>query len=231
VVLDSSASGPVIREDQESCCARRIPAAVLCDIVRDPHLAIDPVEHRLHIRDDRLDLDDKERSGRRMEGEDIDRAALSPDVERDLCRRDPICRSQEFEHPFDEVGVTRVEQPIESFALPQESNIDARSKRRCDTHEDVDGDPVGLPALDPPDSRTRDPGPSREVELSPVAPAAKRSDPKPEPDDVHRQSMATMGSPTLTTGFRRRAARFVTNAHHTGARQPVKIESPCRTER
>ncbi len=44
-----------------------------------------------------------------MEREDVDRAALAADVERDLGRDQPIRGGEEFEGPLDEVGVTGIE--------------------------------------------------------------------------------------------------------------------------
>ena len=64
-------------------CARASPRS-RGDVGRQPRLAIERPQHRLEVRHDGLDLDDEERSGRWVEGEDVDRAAFAADVERHL---------------------------------------------------------------------------------------------------------------------------------------------------
>ena len=129
--------------------------------------------------------------------QDVDRAPLAADIERDLGRDEPVTVRQEFERAVDEVGVPGVEESVEALALPEEPDIDARPERGGDADEHVYSDPVGMSALDPPDSRPRDMRLRREVVLGPTSLATKRSQTESEPDDIHAGSMTTSHSPAL----------------------------------
>ncbi len=103
-----------------------------------------------------------------MERQDVDRSSFTPDIERDLGRDQPIACGQHSEHPLDEIGVTRIEQPIQALALPKEPKIDSRAERRRDAHQDVHGHPIGVPPLDSPDGCPRDVRLDRELILGPT---------------------------------------------------------------
>jgi hypothetical protein len=91
VSLYTSYCGSIIRQHQEFGHAPHEPAAFARDVARQSE---------------------------RMEGEDIDAAALAPDVERHLGRDFPPKRPKAAQHLFGEVRMGAVEQPIETLALP-----------------------------------------------------------------------------------------------------------------
>jgi hypothetical protein len=80
LVRGTAPRGPLVREHQHTSDARHLPPALPCDVQRETALPIDPAEHRLQIRDHRLDLDDQQRAGAGMERQDVDRAALAANV-------------------------------------------------------------------------------------------------------------------------------------------------------
>ena len=81
------------------------------------------------------------------------------DVERHFGGDKPVRGGEQREGALDEVGVTRIEQPVETLALPQQPHVDPRPECGRDADQDVHRDPVGVPALDPPDSRAARPAP------------------------------------------------------------------------
>ena len=135
-----------------------------------------------------------------MERQDVDRSSFTPDIERDLGRDQPVACGQHSEHPLDEIGVTRIEQPIQALALPKEPKIDSRAERRRDAHQDVHGHSIGMPALDPPDGCPRDLRPRRDQVLGPRAFSTQSPDAEPEADDVHPASMNAGAARSLMPG-------------------------------
>ena len=81
---DPPPRSPVLPQHQEPPDARRPPSPLACDLARQARLAVDRHEHRLQIRNHRLHLDDKQRHGRRVKREHVDRSTFSPDRERDF---------------------------------------------------------------------------------------------------------------------------------------------------
>ena len=97
-----------------------------------------------------------------MESQDVDGTTLAPDIERDLGRDLPACRAQEFQGTIDEAGVPSVEQPIETFALPQQPDVDPCVQGGGDADQRVNRHTVGSSSLDAPNDRTRHAGMIRE---------------------------------------------------------------------
>ena len=85
----------------------------------------------------------------------VDRSAFAADVERHLGRRVPAARIEQCDHVFDQTRVPRIEQPIEAFSLPVESEIDSRSQRGRDLDQRMDRDPISAATLDPPNDCPR----------------------------------------------------------------------------
>ncbi len=70
---------------------RTVHAPVAHDLSSQSSLAVEAMDRRLRVGDDGLDLDDEQRfAGSRDERQDVDRAALAPDRERDLDLDDPV---------------------------------------------------------------------------------------------------------------------------------------------
>lgn len=147
------------------------------------------MEHGLQVGNDGLDLDHEERSARGVEPQDVDRAALTTDVERDLGRDQPVVGRKELQGPIDEFCMTSIEHPIETFSLPQESDVDPRVEDRRDPDEDLEDDAVGVSTLDPPDGRPRHSSLVGKGFLRPASSPSECANTEPESDDIHRGSM------------------------------------------
>ena len=59
-------------DDEHASNAAALPALFGCELRRKPGLAIEPVERRLAVRDDRFDLDHEEDPGLTVIGQDVD---------------------------------------------------------------------------------------------------------------------------------------------------------------
>ena len=168
---------------------------------------IDRVEHRLEVGDDGLHLHDEQGPGRRVEREDIDRAAFSSNVERRLCGRDPAPTLEPFERELDEPSVPGIDQPIQSLAVPQEPDVNACVEGRRDRCKRRKGDPVGAAPFEAPDHGPRYTGRLGEANLAPAASSTKGSKPESESHDVHGNSVGLGDYRTLTgAGCRRSPA-------------------------
>ena len=73
-----------------------------------------------------------------MEGENIDRAALPPDRERNLDRDLPAGSAKEQHKGIDEPCVRLVEEPVERLRVPSQANVDGGAKRASDSPERTD---------------------------------------------------------------------------------------------
>jgi hypothetical protein len=151
VFHDTPTGGPVVREDEQAGDSLHVPTSAATDLCGEPCLSIDPVEHRLDVRHGRLDLDDEQRPAPRVKGQDVDRPAFSADFEGHFRGDLPPCRFEKSEASFDKIGVRGVEQAIETLAVPQDPNINARAQSRRHADDRVERDPVDSSALEPPD--------------------------------------------------------------------------------
>jgi len=111
---------------------RRLPAAILADSRSEARLAVEARHGRLDVRDDRLDLNDKERTSGCMPRQDVDRAALAVDLKRRLRDGNPAVCLELPKHRVDETCVIAVQQAIELLALPEDTNEQASSERLHD---------------------------------------------------------------------------------------------------
>lgn len=158
-------------------------------------LAVDPREHRLDLRDRGLDLDHEERTGRAVERQDVDRSALVAHLEGHLGSHFLCARIEDGDGSIHQARVARIEQPVETLAVPQQPDVDAGIEPGRDQHEGVDGHTVGAAAFDPTDDRRRDASQGRQMGLRPAPAHAQRAHPETESDDIHRDSIG--GSPSL----------------------------------
>ena len=164
--FDPPTGGPGLGDHEQPADVRSVPPALIGDLLREAGLPIESHQHRLNIRHDRFHLDDEHRGGVRVESEDVDRAPLAPDVERDLHRALPAGGGQKVHGGIDEACVRRVEEPIESFAVPGQPDLESAAEHRCDPIEVTQPQPVGLTSFGPTDLRPADPRSLRDVVLS-----------------------------------------------------------------
>lgn len=81
MLLDSTTRRPIVVDHEHPEHKIGSPAPLRGDSVREPGLAIEPVQHRLDVRDDRLHLDHGQDTCRSMERQGVDRPALAIDRE------------------------------------------------------------------------------------------------------------------------------------------------------
>jgi hypothetical protein len=118
VLRDAPPRRPGVRDDEDPADAPANPASVARYLEGQAGLPVE-CEHRgLQVGDHRLDLDDEDRAGLRMEGKDIDRSALASDVERDLDRDIPRQSAQCVRDDLDELGVVGVQQAVQRLSVP-----------------------------------------------------------------------------------------------------------------
>jgi uracil-DNA glycosylase family 4 len=165
------------------------PAAVRRQPRCEPSLAIEAGQHRLHIRDHGLDLDDQERPTCRMPAEHVDRAALAEAVEGDLGQRLPATFRERLKHDLDHPSVRRIEQSIQPLALPQQPHRHPRPDRLGDASKRVTGQPVGIAALGTGYRRLRHAGTPPELGLGPPPPTTERPDAETHAHGVHSGSL------------------------------------------
>lgn len=132
----------------------------------DPHLLREGHEHRLEVRQDRLDLDDEQHACSRMPRDDIDRPALAELVERQLGDRLPAKRTQLGESQLDQGRMTSIDQAIDHAALPAKFDALGDLERPADVAKASDGDANQLATFDERDGLLVDAGAARNVELS-----------------------------------------------------------------
>lgn len=157
--------------DDDAC----IPAERPCHVMREPHLHVERSQQAPEVGDHRLDLDDQQRPGCWMEGEQVDTAALAVMAERDLGPHDPAGRLEQLRKAGLESGVARIEQSVQLAAAPSAIHLEV----------DVEGlaDPAKCPhrkadrslALELRDGAPADPGSASEVRLTPSEAKTERA--------------------------------------------------------
>ncbi len=203
--LDASSGSPRLADGEEPARpAGGRPAALGSDARCQPCLSIMSRNGRLEVRDDRLDLDDDEGPRWRVESQHVDGAALPGDRERNLDGHVPAERSETPGDELDERRVVGIEQSIERFTVPRQTNIEARRKRRHHPLDRCDGQAVAMPELDQGDRRSADTGRIGEIRLPPPAPAAERPNLPPETYRIHA-SIVVNGAYRAPIGRFRRA--------------------------
>lgn len=208
--IDPAACSSVVGQNKESRHTPHRPAAFACDGGCEATLSIEREQHRLEVGDHGLDLDHEQRSGRPVEREDVDRAPFAANVEGHLGRDLPVGGTQDLEYSVDEPGVSRIEESIQTLALPEQPNIYAGIEGDRDANEGMQRYAIGMPALDPPNDGTRHARPLRELVLGPASPVTERSKSEAEPDSIHRSRMET--SPCLRLMSGRAPARIASSS-------------------
>ena len=76
MLIDPAARGAGVADHEQLGDSGGVPASLSSDLPGEPSLAIERHEGRLDVRYHGFDLDDQQRAPGRVEGEDVDRAAL-----------------------------------------------------------------------------------------------------------------------------------------------------------
>jgi hypothetical protein len=156
-----------VGEDQDSADAPCHPSALPSDLSSETRLSIKHDQRRLQVGHHRLDLDDKDPLGRLVVCEQVNRAALPPDVEGDLYRNVPAKRAKLDRGRLDESRVIRIEQAVETLALPCDEQLRARGQRADNRVDMAHRYVVGPTSLHPPHHRARNSRSTSQVGLPP----------------------------------------------------------------
>jgi hypothetical protein len=151
------------------------------------------MERGLRVWHNRFDLDHEKAGSRRVPRQDVDRAALAPDRERNLDRDLPACIAKERNGGIDESGVGLVEEAVEAFAVPSKPHVNLRPKGRGDSAQDANRNLVDQTALYLRDHAAGDIGDLADILLSKALANAKRPKAATE-NDIHRAESAKKGS-------------------------------------
>jgi len=161
--------GPVLREHEKPPHGPSTPAPARRDADGVPRLAIERGEHGLHVRDDRLDLYDEDDPARRVEGEDVDGAAIGAELECDLRDGEPSAGSEQPDDLLDELGVRSIQEAVGGFAMPHGADLEAGTNGGSHVIDGSDGHRTHLPQLDSADQGPGHSGSLTELRLRPAA--------------------------------------------------------------
>ena len=180
----------VAHHDQPGHRAAR-PAQLCGDLRRQPSFAIERREHPTRIRDDGLHLDDEDGAEVAPKPDDVHRAAFAADREGHLDRRLPTFGPQHRDDPFDQCRVRRIEQPIQSLAVPPNLRVEVPADGCDHAFEDARLDVSDVSRLDAGHELSRDAGDLRHVSLPSTRADAKRPDGAADPWTIHRPIIAS----------------------------------------
>lgn len=96
---------------------------------------------------------------------------------------------------LDEARMSGIQQAVQTLPLPQQPDVDPGTQLGRNTLQRVNRESVDMPALDPPDNRPGDAGTDTELRLCHATSHPQRAHAQPEPDDVHRGSIAMVDAP------------------------------------
>jgi hypothetical protein len=137
------------RQNEEARGAAAPPAEPLGgEAPGETHLLVVLPQRRLDREQLGLDLDDEERAGLGVIGQDVDRAGLtSKCIGRfDLDR--PADSPQSSRRRGDQLSVAGIEQPIQLAAAPSHADLKLCIERSKDARESPNPDSIGMAALD-----------------------------------------------------------------------------------
>lgn len=126
-----------------------------------------------------------------MPSEHIDRTSLAPDAERHLNRTLPAKGPQASHQRVDQLSMGLVEQPIERFAVPSNSEIEVGAKRAYGIEEVSDHRPCERSCLDLLDGRARDPRSHRDIDLPLPGTNSKGAECATQTNGIHTGSIAS----------------------------------------
>jgi len=202
-----------------------------CDANGEPTFDVKQTERILYVGDDGLDLDDRERSGRGMPGEDVDPPAVAIAVEAHFRLGQPAAVAQSAQHHARNSRVVRVAQAGKLGATI--AGVPAKSHAECcgDLPDRANRHALDLATLDASDQAGADPSTPRQVHLLPAAPVPQRSDRPAELDVLHGPSSRGVAYRRLTTGLlsarlvrvRPTCGRLVVDGAQADGRQALRV--------
>jgi len=130
-----------------------------------------------------------------MPPDHVHRASLAEVIERDFDRGIPAAKGQESDHTIDKLGVCRIEQPIESFAVPSHSKVEVRTEGRTDRLDVRERGAPQFAALDPRALGWRDPCLRRDVDLAQTTADPEGAQGSADAEGIHGEDRDVEDSP------------------------------------
>jgi hypothetical protein len=126
--LHTASRGRGFADDQQTANLSARPPPIAGDLRCESGFAVQRRDHRLRVRHHRLDLDHEHGRGRSVERQDVDGPALATDSERGLDSRLPARTIEPLENRLDEHRMSRVEQSVETLAMPPNGDVQRTAK-------------------------------------------------------------------------------------------------------
>ena len=154
-------------------------------------------QHRLQVREGRLDLDDQKNSLPRMPREDVDRSAIAVEVEGELRDHIPVQLAQHTDDMVDDRRVGTVHKPIRFASAPRRAHPEANVEHLGDTPGGGQANVLQPAVLEIRHDTLAHPGTLRNVSLSQVHPDPHRSKHAPDLAVIHRRIMSAAAHPPI----------------------------------
>jgi hypothetical protein len=160
-----------------------------------PTLDVQATKELLHVDEDRLDLDDQEKAGWRVERQEIDPPALAIPIEAQFRSYQPSEAVQQLDQRLPTACMVGVEQPRE--ILPSAPDVpgqrNAQSGRNAAHRPDAEA--RGMPALYLADRRSRHACTMSEIQLPPAPSMTQGSNGAPKRGIIHRSEARALRLP------------------------------------
>ena len=178
-----------------------IPAPLASDDRREPPIPIDRSEQALNIDQLRLELHDQKGTGRRLECQHVDHAALPVDRERGFRSNEPVRRAQPPRDRFMHGRVSGIDHAVQLAAAPPRIPFEPDVERPSYPHGAADDHAVNSPTLNAGDDLGRHARQAGDIGLTQAAPKADRSEDSSDPHPIHGRSMARAAYGPITPGL------------------------------
>lgn len=192
VSRDMTAVRPRIGDHEPRPDHRRVPASLPGDHRREAPPSIGRPEEGVDIHELGLDLDKQERPPARVPGHEVDQAAFTEMVERELGEHLPAHSDKSGRNELAGGRVPAAEQAFQVAAAPPGHDIEADLERRGCSVEGAQGRAVDVAAFEERAGRLGDASPRGHVALPLVS---------PDPDPTQRDAdQLIVHAPSLTRG-------------------------------
>lgn len=179
-----------------------IPAALGCDTARQPNLGIEPPERLLEVPDAGLHLGHLEDAGRRVEGEQIDPAALSVDAVARLRPDLPAMAPMRLGPRSNEKGMVAVEETLHvAGRTPPDAELSIGVERVQHATNRSDRVAIDASAFDVGYRGAAQTAAPSEVLLPPAAPLPEHPDGPAKSCVMHGRIVVGVAYSRLTAGF------------------------------
>jgi len=158
--------------------------------------------------------------------DDVHRSALASNPERHLRANVPADLSKQAGDAFDKTRMVLVEQPVKSFALPAQPDIDPSPKHLRNACERLELESTSQPTFDAGNDRLTDVRSGCQVDLAPSAAHAHCSDSTTEPHHVQAAILPAGAYPAITYLRRTLAPTNYNPARRVAAPLPRCWENP-----